>query len=145
MGQRRRAREYALQMLFQLDLAGGLPEEAFPQFWASQEPDPEVRSFAERLVRGVAGAREALDEVIGGSTEHWRRDRMATVDRNVLRLAVWEMLSEPDTPPAVVIDEAIEIGKRFGSERSGAFVNGVLDGIRRRIERGEVPPWRAAP
>lgn len=145
MGQRRRAREYALQMLFQLDLAGGLPEEAFPQFWASQEADPEVRSFAERLVRGVAGARGALDEVIGGSTEHWRLDRMATVDRNVLRLAVWEMLSEPDTPPAVVIDEAIEIGKRFGSERSGAFVNGVLDGIRRRIERGEVPPWRAAP
>lgn len=145
MGQRRRAREYALQMLFQLDLAGGLPEEAFPMFWESQEADAEVRTFAERLVRGVVGARAELDEVIGGSTEHWRLDRMATVDRNVLRLAVWEMMSEPETPPAVVIDEAIEIGKRFGSERSGAFINGILDGVRRRIERGEVPPRRAAP
>lgn len=114
-------------------------------FWESQEADAEVRTFAERLVRGVVGARAELDEVIGGSTEHWRLDRMATVDRNVLRLAVWEMMSEPETPPAVVIDEAIEIGKRFGSERSGAFINGILDGVRRRIERGEVPPRRAAP
>lgn len=122
-------------MLFQIDLAGGRPDEIFEPFWEGQEIDADGRAFAERLVRGVTAERVRLDRTIAGSTENWRVERMAVVDRNVLRLAVWELLNEKDTPEAVVIDEAIEIAKRFGSERSGAFINGVLDAVRRRLVR----------
>lgn len=134
MGQRRRAREYALQLLFQIDLSGGPPEAVFEDFWSGQKAGEEVRAFAERLVRGVWREREALDGVIASCAEHWRLDRMATVDRNVLRIAVFEMMFETDTPAAVAIDEAIEVAKRFGGEDSGKFINGVLDAIRRRGE-----------
>ena len=137
MGQRRRARERALQMLFQLDLAGGRPEEMFDAFWEGQETDADGRAFAERLVNGVVAEKARLDRTIAAAAENWRVERMAVVDRNVLRLAVYELLDEPETPPAVVLDEAIEIAKRFGSEQSGGFINGVLDAVRRRIERGE--------
>lgn len=125
-------------MLFQLDLAGGEPDGIFEGFWASRDADDESRGFAERLVRGVHARTAELDDVIAGSAEHWRVDRMAVVDRNVLRVAVYEMLLDTETPPLVIIDEAIEVGKRFGSEKSGAFINGILDGVRRRRERGEL-------
>ncbi len=125
-------------MLFQIDLAGGEPDAAFGEFWASREADEESRAFAERLVRGVHAERDGLDRAIAESAENWRVERMATVDRNVLRLAVYEMLHEPETPAVVVIDEAIEVGKRFGSEKSGAFINGILDGVLRRISSGEM-------
>jgi N utilization substance protein B len=120
-----------------MDLAGGEPDAAFAEFWASREADDDSRAFAERLVRGVHAERAGLDRAISESSENWRVERMATVDRNVLRLAVYEMLHDPETPAAVVIDEAIEVGKRFGSEKSGSFINGILDGIRRRISREE--------
>ncbi len=139
MGQRRRARECALQMLFQIDLVGSPPEDAFEHFWQDQEAAEDTRSFAEELVRGVHRERRALDAVVTGSTEHWRIGRMAVVDRNVLRMAIYEMIYEAGVPPVVVIDEAIEVAKKFGGEESGAFVNGVLDAIRRRIEKGEIP------
>lgn len=138
MGRRRRGREFALQLLFQIDLAGGEPDGVFGEFWKSQEADDDSRAFAERLVRGVHAACADLDRVISEAAENWRVERMAVVDRNVLRVAVYEMLHHPETPPLVVIDEAIEVGKRYGSERSGGFINGILDGIRRRIERGEL-------
>lgn len=138
MGQRRRARECALQMLFQIDLAGGNPEEVFPGFWAGQQPEEDVRAFAERLVRGVIRERARLDPIIAAAAENWRLERIATVDRNVLRIAVFELLHERDTPAVVCIDEAIEIAKRFGSEDSGGFINGVLDAIRRRVEGGNL-------
>lgn len=138
MGRRRRAREYALQILYQIDLTGGTPEQVFEDFWSSQQVRDEVREFAEALVRGTFEARDTLDEVIAGSSEHWRIERMAAVDRNVIRLAAYELLYRSDTPPVVAIDEAIEIAKRFGSEDSGGFINGVLDSVRRRMERGEV-------
>lgn len=125
-------------MLFQIDLAGGKPDEVFPGFWAGQQPEEEVRTFAERLVVGVMRERARLDPIISSAAEHWRLERIATVDRNVLRIAVFELLHESDTPAAVCIDEAIEIAKRFGSEQSGMFINGVLDAIRRRVERGEL-------
>jgi len=133
LGQRRRAREYALQMLFQIDLSGGTPDEIFEDFWSPMEVTPEVREFAERLVRGTIDDVESLDTAIAAATEHWRIERMATVDRNVLRLATYELMREPDVPAAVVIDEAIEIAKKYGSEDSGKFINGVLDSIRRRL------------
>ena len=122
-------------MLFQLDLAGGRPEEIFESFWEGQETDVEGREFAERLVNGVIGERERLDRTIAAAAENWRVERMAVVDRNVLRLAVYELSRDDETPAAVVIDEAVEIAKRFGSEQSGAFINGVLDAVRRRLPR----------
>ncbi len=138
MGQRRRARECALQMLFQIDLTGVGAEEVFAQFWAGQAASDETRAFAQGLVLGVMRHRRSIDSVLTSSSEHWRVERMAVVDRNVLRMAVYEMLFHPETPAAVVIDEAIEVAKRFGGEESGAFVNGILDGIRKSVERGEI-------
>lgn len=138
MGQRRRARECALQMLFQIDLTGTTPPDVFGTFWTGQEAGEDVRAFAERLVLGVSHELRALDRAIGVSATNWRIERMAVVDRNVLRMAVYEMLHDVPTPPAVVIDEAIEVAKKFGSEDSGSFINGILDDVRRRVERGEL-------
>ena len=122
-------------MLFQIDLTGASPPEVFDHFWTEHEADEELREFAQRLVAGAIAQRRALDRWISGSAENWRLERMAVVDRNILRLAVYELLHERTTPPVVVIDEAVEVAKRFGSEDSGAFINGILDSIRARIER----------
>jgi len=122
-------------MLFQIDLTDAVPAEVFPGFWDARDAEPEVRRFAEALVDGVVGKRDHLDGIIAGTAEHWRIDRMAVVDRNVLRLATYEMLGHPETPVAVIIDEAIEIARKYGSAESGGFINGVLDAVRRRIER----------
>jgi N utilization substance protein B len=121
-------------MLYQIDQTGASADEVFRQFWQGQDASDEHREFAERLVGGVIAGQIETDRLIGGAAEHWRLDRMAVVDRNVLRLAVCEMLNHPETPQAVVIDEAIEVAKRFGSADSGAFINGILDSIRQQIE-----------
>jgi N utilization substance protein B len=123
-------------MLFQIDLTGGSPEQVFSQFWKGQESVESTRAFAERLVLGVHDQLGEMDRLIADSAEHWRVERMAVVDRNVLRMAIYELLHEPDTPAAVVIDEAIEVAKKYGSEKSGTFINGVLDSIRLRVRRG---------
>jgi transcription antitermination protein NusB len=126
---RTRARERALQALYQIDVAAEGIEDALGRFWKSFEPvEREVMDLAEGLVHGVADHRRAIDDAIEGASTHWRLDRMAKVDRNVLRLAVYELL-RTDVPVKVAIDEAIELGKKYGSESSGAFVNGVLDKI----------------
>ena len=122
-------------MLFQIDVAGGTPVEIYPEFWREHEVEDEVRSFAEQLVEGVARERERLDVMIAGAASNWRVDRMAVVDRNILRVAVYELAHLPDTPAAVILDEAIEVGKRFGTEQSGAFINGVLDAVRRELTK----------
>lgn len=124
-------------MLFQIDLAGDAPEQVFEHFWDGHPVEAEVRSFAEHLVRGVARERERIDLAVAECAQNWRIERMAIVDRNVLRLAVYEILCETETPAAVAIDEAIEVAKRFGSEQSGGFINGVLDAIRRRAAERE--------
>jgi N utilization substance protein B len=129
-------------MLFQIDMAGGAPAEIFPHFWKEHDAEIEVKAFAEGLVEGVMRERDALDRIIAGSVDNWRIDRMAVVDRNILRVAVYELAWLPDTPPVVVLDEAIEVGKKYGSEQSGSFINGILDAVRKRIERGEVPSAR---
>ena len=129
-------------MLFQIDMAGGVPAEVYPHFWKEHETELEVREFAQGLVEGVMKEREALDRVISGSVDNWRIERMAVVDRNILRVAVYELAWLPDTPSVVVLDEAIEVGKKYGSEQSGSFINGILDSVRKRIERGEVPSAR---
>jgi N utilization substance protein B len=134
VGHRRRAREYAVQALFQVDLTGDDAGAVLVQLWSGRGVDPEVRAFAERLVRGVVSRRDELDRRIVEAATHWRIERMAVVDRNVLRLAVYELLAGGDVPPAVVIDEAIDVGQRFGGEESGAFINGILDAVRRRLQ-----------
>jgi N utilization substance protein B len=136
---RTKARERALQALYQIDVAAEGIDDALTRFWRSFEPvEREVRELAEALVRGVAAHRRAVDEAIERVSTHWRLDRMAKVDRNVLRLAVYELL-ETDVPVKVVINEAIELGKKYGSESTGAFVNGVLDKI-----ASELPAERRA-
>jgi N utilization substance protein B len=128
MGTRREARELALQALYQLDVAGeGDPAPAL--FWSHFDAEREVQDFARELVDGVAAHRERIDALIAASAEHWRLPRLSRVDLGVLRLATFELLARPDIPASVTIDEAIEIARRFGSEDSPAFVNGVLDHI----------------
>ena len=126
---RTKARERALQALYQIDVAAEGIDEALARFWRSFEPvEKEVMALAETLVRGVAQHRRAIDEEIERVSSNWRLDRMAKVDRNVLRLATYELL-RTDVPVKVAINEAIELGKKYGSESTGAFVNGVLDKI----------------
>lgn len=138
-GKRTRARERALQALYQIDVSASDIDEALVRFWRSFEPaEREVQELAEQFVRGVHRERRAIDERIEAASTNWRVDRMARVDRNALRLAVFELV-HTDAPAKVIINEAIELGKKFGSESSGAFVNGVLD----RIASG-LPPERSS-
>jgi len=126
---RTKARERAMQALYQIDVAATDLDEALARFWRSFEPvEREVRELTEALVRGVAEHRHEIDEAIEEVSTNWRLDRMAKVDRNVLRLAVFE-LRWSEVPVKVCINEAIELGKKYGSESSGAFVNGVLDRV----------------
>ena len=139
-GRRRRARELALQLLYQRDIAGTEPEEMFARTDEYVSASPEVQEYASRLVLGTLSRLAELDERLGKQSDHWRLGRMPVVDRNLLRLALYELLYEHDTPHAVVIDEAVEIAKKFSTPSSGPFVNGVLDAIRRaaygpRVER----------
>ncbi len=130
MGLRRKGREYALQVLFGSDLAGAGREVVdFGAFWSERRAAPEVQTFAEALVRGVAAHLQEIDAVIGRHARNWAMARMAAVDRNVLRVAVYELLHVPDIPERVVLNEAIEIAKKYGGEDSGSFVNGILDDI----------------
>jgi transcription antitermination protein NusB len=127
---RTKARERAVQALYQIDVAATDLEEALSRFWKSFEPvEREVMDLAETLVRGVATHRRQVDDAIEGVSQNWRLDRMPKVDRNILRLAAYELLHRRDVPVKVVINEAIELGKKFGSESSGAFINGLLDKI----------------
>jgi len=132
MGVRRRGRELALQMLYQHELAGTSLAEMASRFEDLALAPPQAREFALALVQGVLEHLAEIDRHVSQQTEHWRIERMAAVDRNILRLALYELLYAPDTPPAVVIDEAVELAKRYGSEHSGPFVNGVLDGFLHR-------------
>ena len=138
MGSRREARELALQALYQLDVAGeGDPGMAL--FWSYFDAEREVQAFARELVEGVAAHRERIDALIAASAEHWRLPRLSRVDLSLLRLATFELLGRPDIPASVTIDEAIEIARRFGSEDSPAFVNGVLDHIAQVLGVKEKP------
>jgi N utilization substance protein B len=135
MASRHRAREYALQMLYQSEVGGTPMRDVVAQFWQQETVPEPVRRFAERLALGTVAALPEIDRLLREGIDNWRLERLGAVDRSVLRLAVHEFLHEPETPRIVIIDEAIELAKRFGGEESGQFVNGILDALRRRLER----------
>jgi transcription antitermination protein NusB len=134
MGTRRKAREYALQMLFQWDITHDPIEAIAASFWENHEEQPAVIEFARRLVTQTVEHVEKIDSVIRSHAEHWRLDRMAVVDRNILRLATQELLFDTETPGTVVINEAIEIARRYSAQESPQFINGILDSIKRERE-----------
>jgi transcription antitermination factor NusB len=138
MKKRTRARELALQFLYQLDLRGAdlLPEAK--AFFRAEEEDKTAREFALQLVEGVAEHKEQLDGAIRDVAQNWEIARMAVIDRNVLRMAAFELFHCPDVPPKVAINEAIELGKRFSTQNSGAFINGILDKIKDRARGAKV-------
>jgi N utilization substance protein B len=131
MSTRRQAREMALQMLYQSDVGGAEGEQVLAEFRPTEYSGDAERAFsyARSLVEGTLSHRQEIDELIRQQAEHWRLERMPPVDRNILRLAVYEFLYQTDVPKLVILDEAIELAKEFGSEQSGRFVNGLLDGI----------------
>jgi N utilization substance protein B len=134
-GARHTGREAALQMLFQMEGSGAAAEEAIELFWRAFEGEPEGRPYADEAVRGIAGSMAELDKLITAASAHWRIERMARVDRNVLRLGTWELGHRQDVPRAVILNEAVELAKTFGTEESGSFVNGVLNRIAEDLGR----------
>lgn len=140
MKKRSRGRELALQFLYQRDLCGPELLEEARSFVASEETDQEARAFAQRLIEGVHEHWDALGETIRGVAQNWEIERMAVIDRNVLRLAAYELLHCKDIPPKVAINEAIELGKRYSTANSGAFINGILDKIKSRHEAPQAGP-----
>jgi transcription antitermination factor NusB len=134
MRNRTRAREISLQILYQLDLREEELREHLDDLLLDEEEPEEVIEFSRGIVLGVLEARDESDRMITEVAEHWDIARMAAIDRNILRIAVYEMTSRPDIPRKVSINEAIELGKKYSTEQSGAFINGILDRIRRQIE-----------
>ncbi len=133
MGQRRKARECALQILFQLEFNSADPRELVKVYWQHQKASREVREYGTWIVETMLSHGPAIDEAIQAASKNWRLARMAVVDRNILRIAVCELLYERTLVPAIVMDEAIEIAKRYSGEESAVFVNGVLDAVVRSL------------
>jgi N utilization substance protein B len=133
LGKRRRSREFALQVLYQLEInPQEIPKalEHVRNSLTSGSDDPE---FTERMVRGVREHLQEIDHLLEDYLQHWRLDRLGSVDRNILRLALFELLYCPDIPPKVTINEAVDLGKKYGTEDSGAFINGILDRIQNEV------------
>jgi len=129
-GTRRKSRELAMQMLFQADLGKQTPEQVQATFWrAGDEVEPEVRGFADELFRSATTHQEKIDDLIAANSRHWRLERMPAVDRNLLRMAIGEMIAFKSTPIPIVINEALEIGRRYCAPESINFLNGILDAI----------------
>lgn len=138
-GARRRSRGYALQVLYSLDASEDTGVDvALSRFWDAfeqHEDDPSAVEFAEKLVRSTVAQLQEVDDLVQAASKNWRIDRMSRVDRNILRMATWELLSAPEVPVRVVINEAVELAKRFGAQESPAFVNGILDRVAQPIRR----------
>ena len=124
--------EYALQMLYQVDIRHAGHQQIVEEFWQAAEAPEEIRLFANQLVAGTVEHLDQIDPLIGTFADNWDLKRMAVIDRNILRLGVFELLHSTDVPPKVCINEAIELAKRFGDSDSGKFINGILDAIHKR-------------
>ena len=136
MGARHSGREAALQMLFQLEASGVSPDQAITLFWRTfEDADPEGKAYADACVRGVGENLDAIDKRVTAASQNWRLERMSRVDRNLLRLGTYELLFRTDIPRAVILDEAVELAKSFGTDESSGFVNGVLDRIATDVGR----------
>jgi N utilization substance protein B len=135
VGKRTRARECAFQMLYQWDIGKEPMDLVTDAFWKVRTTTDETRAAAERLARGAQAHASAIDAAISQVATNWKLERIAAVDLNILRIGAYELMMEPQTPPAVVLDEAVEMAKRFGEAGSPAFVNGVLDAIRGRLDQ----------
>jgi len=131
MGIRRNARENALQVLFQIEFNSGDLDEVLEEFRQSRRVKEKEREYGEHLVRGVIDHREEIDKIIQSHSKNWRISRMDLIDRNLLRLAAFEMIYQPDLAPAIIINEAVEIAKKYGGKESATFINGILDELRR--------------
>lgn len=138
MGIRRRSRELAMQALFYMDVHNDSSQEMIEGFCEHFSPPNKTRPFFLKLVNGVIAAKPKIDALIEQFSKNWNINRMSLVDRNVMRIAVYEMLFCPDIPSKVTINEAVDVGKKFGSEESGAFINGIIDSIRMAIEKKEI-------
>jgi N utilization substance protein B len=129
-GPRRQAREAALQVLYAIDSGVDVDvERALAAYWSNLDGPAAGRPYGDQIVRGVTAKREAIDEALRGASSNWRLERMARIDRNLLRIGLWEMLHGGEVPPQVAIDEAVELARTFGAEGAYAFVNGILDKI----------------
>jgi len=129
MGARTSGRLSGLQMLFSVEVSGNDAESTIRNYWREFDGDPEGRFYADEILRGVTSSLAEVDETIRRASTNWRLERMTRVDRNLLRLATWELLFCKELPRAVILDEAVELAKRFGTEESSSFVNGVLDRV----------------
>jgi transcription antitermination protein NusB len=127
------ARERALQCLYTIEVGGHQEETGASAFWEHFHPEDRASVYFFRLVQGVLAHREELDAYISRFSEHWRLERMAAIDRAILRLALFELLHCPEVPPKVAVNEAVDLGKRFGAENSGGFINGILDSFLKSI------------
>jgi N utilization substance protein B len=136
---RRRAREAALQMLYQVEVGKEGAAESIASYWPAREPDEQLdeplRTFANGLVAGAVSRRDEIDGMLSAHAQNWRVARMAVIDRLVLRLGVYEMLAEPGTPSKVIINEALELARSYSGEEAVGFVNGILDAIRKELRR----------
>jgi transcription antitermination protein NusB len=144
MGARSAAREAALQMLYAAEFGSVSPEQVIGDYWREFPGDAEGRSYADPAVRGVLGNRPRLDEQLVKASINWRIERMNPIARNVLRLGTWELLEHPEIPRAVIIDESVEVAKRYAGTESAAFVNGVLDRIADMCGRTNEPKGKGA-
>ncbi len=140
MATRRLSREFAVQLLYQLDLNPEPIASVLADFWAERPYDAKTRDFAEELVKGVEEHKKSLDTLIREHATNWDIRRITTVDRNVLRVALYEMTHCPDIPPVVSINEAVDIARKFGTEESGRFLNGILDSIMKKLQRSAREP-----
>ena len=126
---RRKGRNVAVQILYQLEMNGQEIEQNLPVFWEHHQHSDDIKAFAERIARGVCENRESIDAVIVETARNWSLKRIAPIDRSILRAAIYEILHCDDIPYKVTLNEAIELGKKFGCDKSGAFINGVLDSV----------------
>ena len=140
MGRRRKSREFALQVLYQLNITQQDILTALTQFQEHFLSDGKVDEFLKRIVSGVLEHCQELDRLIGQYSENWRLDRITMIDRNILRIALYELFYCEDIPPKVTINEAIDLGKKYGSEDSGSFINGILDRIQNEVVRKPIEP-----
>ncbi|TRZ74593.1 MAG: transcription antitermination factor NusB [Deltaproteobacteria bacterium] len=137
MHQRRKAREIALQVLYELDVLDIDATEAIAIFWNYFGAPEESRKFSSLLIEGTCDKKEEIDSLISSCSDNWSLARMSRVDRNILRMAVYELLYCPDIPPKVTLNEAIDLGKMYGSENSGSFINGILDAVYLKLYKEE--------